>query len=75
MLLNLVPAIDVQGGLFDRPDDPKAIARMKAIDALNGRYGRDTITFAASGRKRGWKLRSDYISPRYTTAWEDLLRV
>ena len=75
MLLNLVPAIDVQGGLFDRPDDPKAIARMKAIDALNARYGRDTITFAASGRKRGWKLRSDFVSPRYTTAWEDLLSV
>ena len=75
MLLNLVPATFVQGGLFDRPDDPKAIARMKAIDALNGRYGRDTITFAASGRKRGWKLRSDFVSPRYTTAWEDLLQV
>ena len=75
MLLDLVPAIDVQGGLFDRPDDPKAIARMKAIDALNGRYRCDTITFSASGRKRGWKLRSHVVSPRYTKAWEDLLAV
>ena len=46
MLLNLVPAIDVQGGRFDRPDDPKTVARMKAIDALNVRYGRGTVTFA-----------------------------
>ncbi|MCW6512299.1 Y-family DNA polymerase [Lichenifustis flavocetrariae] len=75
MLLNLVAADTVQGGLFDRPDDPKAMARMRALDALNAKYGRGTVTFAAMGRKPGWKLRSDFISPRYTTAWEDLLTV
>ena len=56
MLLDLGPAIDVQGGLFDRPDDPKAMARMAAMDALNRKFGRDTVTFAVTGRKRPWKL-------------------
>ncbi|MCW6512493.1 Y-family DNA polymerase [Lichenifustis flavocetrariae] len=75
MLLNLAAADTVQGGLFDRPDDPRAIARMRALDSLNAKYGRGTVTFAAMGRKPGWKLRSDFVSPRYTTAWEDLLQV
>ena len=75
MLLNLTPAQDVQGGLFDRPDDPRSVARMKALDALNAKFGRGTVTYASMGRNPGWKLRTDFISPRFTTAWEDLLRV
>jgi DNA polymerase V len=75
MLLDLLPAADVQGGLFDQPDGPRSEARMKVIDALNKRYGRDTVSLAASGRKRTWKLRSDFISPRYTTCWDELLKV
>jgi len=48
---------------------------MRAVDALNQRYGRDTVTFAASGLRRRWKLRTDFISPRYTTCWDELLQV
>ena len=75
MLVNLVTAGDVQGGLFDRPDDEKALARMKALDALNARYGRGTVTFASMGRRPAWKLRCEFISPRFTTVWADLLEV
>jgi DNA polymerase V len=73
MLLDLVPARDVHAGLFDRLDDNRSQARMKAIDTLNGRYGRDTISYAATGRKRAWKLRRDLLSKRYTTDWDELL--
>ena len=75
MLLDLVSASVVQGGLFDRPDSVKSAARMRAVDGLNRRFGRDTVTFAASGVARGWKLRNDFISPRFTTDWDELLRV
>jgi DNA polymerase V len=75
MLLDLIPASRVQGGLFDLPDGPRSMKRMKAIDALNKRYGRDTISLGTSGRKRGWKLRNDFISPRFTTNWDELLSV
>lgn len=75
MLLNLVPAGTVQGGLFDAPDDARSLARMKALDALNARFGRGTVTYAAMGSRPGWKLRTEFISPRYTTAWADLLTV
>jgi putative SOS response-associated peptidase YedK len=64
VFLELTPGAQAQGGLFDAPDSPASKARMRAVDALNRRYGRDTVTFAASGRRRGWKLRSAFLSPR-----------
>ena len=75
MLLDLVPAAAVQGGLFDAADTPRSQARMRAVDALNRRFGRDTVSFAAAGRRRGWKLRSEFLSKRFTTNWDELLRV
>jgi DNA polymerase V len=75
MLLNLTPASSVQVGLFDPADSPKSAARMKVMDALNMRYGPETVSFAISGLKRGWKLRSEFISPRFTTNWNELLSV
>lgn len=75
MLLDLGPAGDVQSGLFDQTDDPRSLARMAAVDALNKKFGRDTVTYAVTGRKRPWKLRTDFISPHYTTSWADLLNV
>jgi DNA polymerase V len=64
-----------QGALFDRLDSASALARMRAVDRFNQRYGRDTVTFAASGIRRGWKLRSEFISPRYSTNRDEPLTV
>lgn len=75
MLLDLHKAAHVQETLFHASDSPASIARMQAIDALNARFGRDTITYASSGRRRAWKLRSSFHSPRYTTSWGELLEV
>jgi DNA polymerase V len=68
VFLDLIQAAHAQGGLFDAPDDAASKARIRAVNALNRRYGRDTVTFAASGRRRGWKLRNAFLSPRYTTS-------
>lgn len=75
VFLDLLPAANAQPGLFDAPDSPRAQARMRAIDTLNRRFGRDTVTFAAAGRRRAWKLRNEFLSPRYTTSWDELLAV
>ncbi|WP_080589663.1 DUF4113 domain-containing protein [Sinorhizobium fredii] len=32
-------------------------------------------SFAATGSRRGWKLRNQFHSPRYTTSWSELLKV
>jgi DNA polymerase V len=75
MFLDLVPAQAVQGGLFDAPDTPAQQRLMAIVDRVNTRYGRDAISFARSGQQRAWKLRSEHHSPRYTTSWDELLRV
>ena len=75
MFLDLVPAASVQAGLFDAPDTPARQRLMGVVDRLNAQYGRDTVSFARSGWQRAWKLRSLHCSPRYTTSWEELLRV
>ena len=74
MLLELTPAARVQGGLFDAPNTAAAQARMRMIDVLNRRFGRNTVGFAAVGIQRTWNLRSDFISPRYTTSWDECCR-
>jgi DNA polymerase V len=48
---------------------------MRTIDRLNTRFGRATVTFAVAGRGRPWKLRRELLSPCYTIAWDELLRV
>lgn len=75
MLLDLVSADRVQAGLFDRPDDARSRARMRALDGLTSRFGRDIITYGATERSRTWKMKRERLSPRYTTCWEELLRV
>ncbi|KMO23406.1 Y-family DNA polymerase [Methylobacterium indicum] len=75
LLLDLAPAGSVQGSLFLRPDDRRRVELMGAIDAINRRYGRDRVRFAGTGLSRGWKLKAEFHSPRYTTRWDELLRV
>jgi DNA polymerase V len=75
IFLDLVAAGRVMGGLFDGPDSATSQTCMRAVDTLNRRFGRDTVTFAAAGARRAWKLRSAFLSPRYTTRWDELLRV
>jgi DNA polymerase V len=58
-----------------RPDDARSMARMAAIDALNARYGRGAVAFGTAGERQAWGLRREFISPRYTTVWDELLRV
>jgi DNA polymerase V len=48
---------------------------MVALDRVNREWGRDTLKMAACGVMKGWSMRAEHLSPRYTTRWEDLLRV
>ncbi len=75
LLLDLHPAATAQDGLFDKKDDARRVTLMRTIDRLNLRFGRDTVSFAVAGRKRPWTMQRARLSPCYTTAWNDLLRV
>ncbi|SFO21792.1 DNA polymerase V [Nitrosospira briensis] len=45
---------------------------MKAMDALNRRYGRHTVSVFASAAVKSWAMRRENMSPCYTTRWSDV---
>ncbi len=65
---------DAPPALFDAPA-PRSDRLMRAMDTLNARFGRNTVFPAAMGIERGWTLRAEHRSPRYTTRLDELPRV
>ncbi|WP_249223053.1 Y-family DNA polymerase [Noviherbaspirillum sp. L7-7A] len=74
MLLDLSPQHQRQGSLFSQVEDVAhhSDALMSALDRINARYGRNTLTVAASGTRRDWVARAENKTPRYTTRWTEL---
>ncbi|WP_032112612.1 Y-family DNA polymerase [Candidatus Paracaedibacter symbiosus] len=79
ILLDLMPKEVLQYDLFSlRPtatEQAKTDQLSKAIDQLNGRYGRGTIFYAACGRGLNWRDNKGNLSPGYTTNWQEILTV
>ncbi|MBV8860209.1 MAG: DUF4113 domain-containing protein [Acidobacteria bacterium] len=48
---------------------------MKALDEINGKYGRDTVRFSVARPGRRWEMRFMRRSRRYTTCLGEVLRV
>jgi len=67
MLLDLVPEQGRQLDMYGySDDDSKSDALMKALDRINGRYGRSTLRVASEGIKPAWTMRRAFKSPNYT---------
>lgn len=63
--------------LFEAPDNAAGERQqrlMAAMDSLNRRYGEGTVQLAAENRD-AWKPNQAMLSPRYTTAWEEIITV
>ena len=74
-LYDLVGERQLQTDFFDDMDVRSlrtAGSRMRAIDTLNGRYGKGTVRYAAEDLSRVWEPRHESRSPRYTTQWQEL---
>jgi len=72
---SIVPASQVQLGLFDDVDRSKRTDLMQSLDSINSRLGRDTVRLAVQGFDRKWRLRQERLSPCYTTRFSDILTV
>jgi len=54
---------------------------MRAMDAVNDRFGKGTLTVASKGVYRAsepptpWQMKQNRRSPRYTTRWDELIVV
>lgn len=66
-----------QGDLFDFTDDQVRKENrllMETLDRINHRYPK-SISVAATGVNKAWKPKAEWVSPAYTTNWEELLTV
>lgn len=67
-----LPAAD----MFATRDPEKSGRVMAALDALNGRFGRDTVRPGGLiAKPAGWSMRRENLSPCYTTRIEDVMHV
>jgi len=74
VLSGIVPADACQGDLFaETPTDHRKL--MDMIDNINFSQHDELLVFGACGTKRHWQMKQQRRSKRYTTRWEELLRV
>lgn len=75
LLYDFVPASFIQTDLFgalDARQHDTASRRMDIMDALNQRFGKRTIKFAAEDLAAKWQPRHNLRSPRYVSHWDEL---
>ena len=49
-----------------------SLARMQAVDAINGRFGKNRVHYAAEDLSRAWEPKRKLRSPRYVSNWNEL---
>lgn len=72
-LSDFVPEGQCQQNLFDHSNKQRDI--MNALDAINMGLGKDLVRFAAQGYERKYRLKAEWLSPRYTTRFKEILKV
>jgi DNA polymerase V len=74
-LSGLVPDTSIQSNLFKSAATHQSRHLMDMLDNINFSMRGDIIKYAASGTEKNWKMRQEFISPRYTTRWNELREV
>lgn len=74
-LMDILPEA-MQGELWlDPVEDIKKRNFMKSIDEISRNYGRGTITLAKGFETTGWEMKREYLSPNWTTRYEDFPKI
>jgi DNA polymerase V len=73
MLMGIGEAQVAQGSLLpEHGADAQSKRLMQTMDALNARYGRNTVSVFSASNPKPWAMRRERMSPCYTTRWSDL---
>lgn len=75
IVMDIIPANQVQTNIFDTIDRGKQAKAMKALDLINGIYGHDVVRLGSQGYSKEWKLRAENLPPCYTTRLSDLITI
>ena len=74
VLSDLISGDHTQNDLFTATQDDNE-GLMDAVDTINHQFGSNTIFLASEGLQKNWEVKSQLKSPRYTTCWEELVKV
>jgi DNA polymerase V len=72
ILLDLITQAAIMPDLFVEGSTAKRKALMHTVDALNARFGKNTIVFGPRNKNPKWKMRSERHSKHSTTDWDAL---
>jgi DNA polymerase V len=75
LVTGIIPQSEVQLDLFNHWDGVRQDKVSKLMDRLNNHFGRGTLRLATEGYKKAWNMRQNFLSPDYTTDWDDILKV
>ncbi|MBY0528992.1 MAG: Y-family DNA polymerase [Rhabdochlamydiaceae bacterium] len=66
-----------QPDLFSSPtkNTAKQAKAMQLCDTINQRYQNKALRFASEGIAQSWQMQRCNVSPRFTTAWKELLTI
>jgi DNA polymerase V len=74
-LTDIVADLERQQSLLLRIDDERRVSLMEAVDQINRKHGRYSVRPLSMGLQRGWEIRREHLSGRYTTRLEEILKV
>jgi len=75
ILTKLMPKDRIQLDLFKEYKSNKHHDKvMQTLDKINAKYGRNTLSLAALGIKKPWKMRQLQKSKRFTTNWHETIK-
>lgn len=75
MATGLIPETEVQLDMFSTWNGVRNDKLSKIMDNINQHYGSGTLRMASEGYSHSWTMRRRFLSPSYTSKWEDILKV
>lgn len=75
ILSDICPDNAIEGNLFDTIDRSRQAELQQAIDKINAMHGHNCVRMAVQGHDKRWKLKTEHISKRYTTNWDEIITV
>lgn len=70
----ITPENEKQFNLFE-DEHPKHRKLMQVMDQLNFKYGVKRLKIGSQALDKTWKMRQEFLSPNYTTKWNDILTI
>lgn len=75
MTMGLVPENVQQNNFFDAPASVRNTTVMNIMDRINLQMGNNTLKIASQGFDKIYTMRQEHLSPRYTTRFDEILKI